>query len=184
MSERTGAWSVVILGGIVVLLALVVLVPVAGLFAQQSGDLDQSRQDLAVYRAALAARPRLEAELQNVSRQAAPSSALLGGDNASLAAATMQGFVKNLVERHGGQVRSAQALTAAASSGLDKISVQFELSIPLASLKAATYELETGAPYLFLDAVDIRPELYAAAGAPTNLHVTWTVHGYRQQGPR
>jgi hypothetical protein len=184
MSERTGSQSLVVFGGIAVLLALVVLLPVVGLFARQSGDLDQARQDLAVYRAELAARPRLEDELRTVSRQAVPANGLFSDDNASLAAAAMQGFVKSLVERHGGQVRSAQALTATAANGLDKIAVQFELSIPLASLKAATYDLETGTPYLFLDAVDIRPELYAAAGAPANLHVTWTVHGYRQQRPR
>jgi hypothetical protein len=60
--------------------------------------------------------------------------------------------------------------------------VQYEVSLPPGSLLAATYELETRTPYLFVDAAEIRPELYGdtPAAAPSALHVSWTIHAYRR----
>lgn len=182
--SRPRGWPLVILAGLVLLLAFAVLMPIGELFADQSDEAAQAQQELGVYRAQIAARPRLEAELAAVDRQTPATSQLLTGASTALAAATMQSLVKDLVERHGGQVRSAQTLAASIANGLEKVQVQYELSIPLGSLKAVTYQLETRAPYLFLDEVEIHPELYTggATGAPGNLHVQWLVHGYRQRG--
>lgn len=171
-----------VLAGTLAVLLLVVLIPLFVLLAGQSDEVVQARADLAASRAQIAARPRLQAELAALERQESQTGALLGGTSTALAAASMQSLVKELVEHHGGQMRSAQTLAASATTGLEKVQVQFELSLPLGSLKAATYELESKAPYLFLDEVEIRPEQYtgAAATAPGSLHVTWTVHGYRR----
>lgn len=181
-SPRATGWPLVILLGTIVLIGFAVVMPVAEMFAEQGDDIAQARQDFVAYRAQIAARPSLASELESLDRQGLLKNALLPGNNAALAAAGMQDVVKRLIERHAGQVRSAQALETSASAGLEKVVVQFEVTVPLGSLKAVTYELETSTPYLFLDAVEIRPEIYAedATATPRDVHVQWTVHGYRR----
>jgi general secretion pathway protein M len=183
---RGRGWPLVILAGIVVVLAIVVVLPVAESFAEQNDEIAQSRDDLALYRAQIAARPQLEATLASIDRREASTAGLLRGDSDALAAATMQSLVKALIERHGGQVRSVQNLPSVPVGGLRKIEVQYEVSIPLGALKSVTYQLETGEPYLFLDNVDIRAEdgwiADSAKAAPRDLHVQWTISGYRWAG--
>jgi len=175
-------WPLVILAGIAVVLFFAVLLPTVELFAIQREDIAQAREDMASYRAQIGLRPQLQAQLTALDRQEAQAVSLLHGSSSAIAAANMQSLVKGLIEAHSGQMRSAQLLSASASDGLEKIEVQFELSLPLGSLAAATFEVETGRPFLFLDSVDVRPETYAGAatGVPGNLHVQWTMHGYRR----
>ncbi|HEY2069244.1 MAG TPA: type II secretion system protein GspM [Rhizomicrobium sp.] len=174
-------WSFVILIAVAMVPVLAVALPVADLFLQQSDETARLKEDYANYRASIAAQPALKMERANLDRQESAAAALLHGDSAALAAANMQSLVKLLVERHGGHLRSAQNLSTAISGGMEKIEAAYELTIPAGSLKAVTYELETGSPYLFLDGVAIRGE-QLADGAPHDLHVSWTVHGYRWAG--
>ena len=175
-------WPLVILAGIGVVFFFAVVLPTIELFAMQREDADQVRQDMAVYRAQRAARPRLQAELAALERQEEQAAALLKGGSTAIAAANMQALVKRLIESHSGQMRSAQLVSASATNGLEKIEVQYEVSLPLGSLAGATFELESGRPFLFLDSVEVRPEVYAgeATSAPGALHVQWTMHGYRR----
>lgn len=181
-------WAAAILAGIVLIVLIVVVAPVAVSFAEQGDEIEQSRDQLAQYRALIASRPALEARLATIGRRDASMSGLLQGDSTALAAANMQALVTALVHRHGGQVRSVQNLPAASSGGLEKIEVQYELSLPLASLKGAIYQLETGQPFLYLDEMDIHPEESAALdgpmSAPRDLHVELLVRGYRWVGAR
>ena len=110
--------------------------------------------------------------------------ALLPGASTALAAASMQSLVKALVEHHSGQIRSAQPMPGAAADGMEKVVVQYEVSLPLGALRAALHDLESQTPFLFIDEIEIRPELYAAGAAttPSDLHVQWTLHGYRRTG--
>lgn len=184
--QRGRGWPLVVLTGIVVVLLIVVVVPVVGSFREQDEEIAQARIAFAVYRSQIASRPALEAQLAALNRRQASTAGLLTGDSAALAAANMQNLVKALVERHGGQVRSVQTLPSAMAGGLERIPVQYELSIPLGSLKAVTYQLEAGLPYLFLDAVDVRTERnwapQGSASTPRDLYVQWTVSGYRWAG--
>jgi general secretion pathway protein M len=186
MAARGKGWPLAILIGIVVVLLIVIVLPVAETFGEQSDEIAQSQDEYAAYRAQIASRPRLEAELAALDRQESSTAGLLRGGNAALAAANMQGLVKTLVERHGGQVRSVQNLPSSMVGGLEKIEVQYELSIPLGSLKAVTWQLETNVPYLFLDDVQIHPENGwspgDAAASSRNLYVQWTITGYRWVG--
>ncbi len=183
---RGRGWPLAILAGILVVLLIVVVLPVVETFGEQSDEIAQAKSELALYGAQIASRPALETELAALDRREAATAGLLRGDSAALAAAQMQGLVKALVERHGGQVRSVQTLPASQMGGLEKIPVQYELSLPLGSLKSVTYQLETNVPYLFLGAVDIRVENGfipdTASTAPRDVHVQWTITGYRWVG--
>lgn len=178
-------WPLLILLAVTVLGVFAVLWPLTALFAAQHDELASTQGDIAHYRAQIARRPALEAELKNLKAQAAPSEALLSGANTALAAAAMQGEVKALVERHGGQLRSAQNIGSSVSDGLEKIVIQYDVTLTPASLKGAIYDLETRAPYLFVEQADIAPELSGdGATAPATLRVQWTIHGYRRVGAR
>lgn len=183
---RSRGWAMAILIGILIVLVMAVAVPVAGSFAEQSDEIEQSKSLLAAYRAEIAARPALEARLAALGRREASTSGLLRGDSTALAAANMQGLVTALVHQHGGQVRSVQNFPSAPAGGLEKIVVQYDLSLPLASLQNVIYQLETGQPFLFLDHVDIRPEeggtLDGPGAAPRDLHVEFLIRGYRWAG--
>jgi general secretion pathway protein M len=183
---RGRGWLLVAVLGVAVLVLGAGVTATTELFSQQHDEIAQARDDSASYRSLIAARPYLEREYGALVRREAGAASLLHGDSVALAAAEMQNLVKALVEHHGGQLRSAQLLPGSPANGLEKVAVQYELSIPLGALKSATYQLETGRPYLFLDEVEIRPQSYAGAtsGAPGNLNVEWTIHGYRrQEGP-
>ena len=177
-------WAMAILIGIVLVLVMAVAVPVAGSFAEQNDEIEQSKTLLADYRAEIAARPALEARLAALGRREATTGGLLRGDSTALAAADMQTLVTTLVHQHGGQVRSVQNFPAAPAGGLEKIAVQYELSLPLASLQNVVYRLETGQPFLFLDRVDIHPEEAGTldGAAPRDLHVELLIRGYRWAG--
>jgi general secretion pathway protein M len=179
-------WPIAILAGIVVLLLIVVVLPVVETFGEQSDEIAQSQEQFAIYNSQIASRPKLEAQLTALNQREASTAGLLRGDSAALAAASMQSLVKALVERRGGQVRSVQNLPSQPLGGLEKIEVQYELSIPLGSLAGVAYQLETSVPYLFLDDVDVRSEEawlpQDATGAPRDLHVQWTIRGYRWAG--
>lgn len=183
---RGRGWFFVLVGAGVLLLVTLIAMPLAALFVEQSDAMAGAQADLAHYRAEIAARPRLERARAALDRDDATLSTLLPGASDSLASANLQGLVKTLVEHRGGQLRSAQAVAAGTAGGLEKITVQFELTLPLGALEGATYDLESRSPYLYLDEIDVRPEIYADArsGAPSSVHVTWTVHGYRSAGSR
>jgi hypothetical protein len=186
MATQGRGWPLAILAGITLVLAIMIGLPVVEAFGEQSDEIAQSKSDLALYQDEIRARPKLEAELAALNQREASTTGLLRGDSTALAAADMQALVKALVERHGGQLRSAQNLPSAMVGGLEKIDVQYELSIPLGSLKSVAYELETNPTYLFLSDVDIRVENgFVEAGAsdtPRDLHVQWTISGYRWVG--
>lgn len=183
---RGRGWTLFAVLGVAVLVFCVVVTAVIEIFSQQHDEIVQASVDSASYRSLIAARPNLEREYGALERREAAAASLLHGESVALAAAEMQDLVKVLVERNGGQLRSAQLLSSPPANGLERVVVQYELSIPLGALKGVTYQLETGKPYLFLDEVEIRPESYAGAtsGTPANLNVEWTIHGYRrQEGP-
>ncbi|MEJ1968516.1 MAG: type II secretion system protein GspM [Rhizomicrobium sp.] len=180
-SSSGRGWPLAILAGIVVLALGAALVPVAGAFAEQSDAVAQLQEALARYRALIAARPRLVVEMASVRSRETATAAFLPGDSTALAAANLQGLIKALVERHGGQMRSGETLFSTTTRGLERIQMQYVLSLPLGSLKGALYDLETAAPYLFVDDIEVRPETIAGpTGAPGSLYVQWTVHGYRR----
>ncbi|HEY1707118.1 MAG TPA: type II secretion system protein GspM [Rhizomicrobium sp.] len=185
---RGRGWSHVLLIALATVLVIAIGVPVVESFIDQSDEIAESKTTLIRLRGQIAAKPRLERELAEIDSLGAATASLLRGGSEALAAANMQNAVKGLVERHGGQVRSAQNLPSAMLGALQRIQVQYELSLPLGSLPAVTYELETSMPYLFLNDVDIRAEKAwgpggTSSGVP-NLHVLWTVSGYRWAGTR
>jgi hypothetical protein len=165
---------------------LLVVDPITEAFAAQDEEIAQSHQMLAAYERRIALRPLIEKRLAESRRTDASSAGAVPGISAELAAANVQKLVKAIIEGQGGQIRSVQNLAPVATAGFQRIEIQYDLSLPMTRLKGTAYRIETNAPYLFLDGVDIRaPENWQAgpytSDAP-DLDVRWTVRGYRWAG--
>ena len=175
-----------ILLGLALIAWFAVINPIAGAFQDQRERQDRASRLLASYQAELAARPQLEAQLDRLKEGQSATSRLVQGQNADLAAANMQSLVKALVAQETGQIRTAQNLDPQSNDGLERIAIQYEISLPAARLENTIYRVETDSPNLFLDDVDNRmPESWqteGAAGDPPPVEVRWTVRGYRNMG--
>ena len=170
----------------VALVWVVVVEPIADAFAAQGEEIAQSHQILAAYERRIALRPLIEKRLAEMKQDDASSAGAIPGISAELAAANVQKIVKAIIEGQSGQIRSVQNLPPATAAGFQRIEIQYDLSLPMARLKAAAYRLETSTPYLFLDRIDIRaPESWEGGSYeadPPNVDVRWTVRGYRWVG--
>jgi general secretion pathway protein M len=154
------------------------------ILASVTGDaeaLRASRTLLAGYRRAIANRPAIEQHLAMARQADAALTGLLPGASATLAAAALQAEMKRLVEDAGGQLRSTQDLPAAAEAGFERVEARFDLALPLSGLPNLLGAIESHAPFLFLDKIEIHAsETVGTMAVP--LSVRWTVHGYRRPG--
>jgi len=165
---------------------LVVIEPISNAFAAQDEEIAQSHQMLAAYERRIALRPLIEKRLAELKQDDASAAGAIPGVSAELAAANIQKIVKTIIEGQNGQIRSVQNLVPVTAAGFQRVEIQYELSLPMTRLKAAAYRLETNAPYLFLDGIDVRaPENWQSGPYetdPPNIDVRWTVRGYRWVG--
>jgi len=177
---RTGVYTALGLG--IAAFALVIVTPVVAAFAAQNGDIDDMLQQLGSYRAEIAAKPVLKAQLTELDRQGATVPGVIEGDTTALAQAQLQRQVKTLVEANQGTLHSVQAVPAVKQGGFETIAVQADLSVPISRLKALAYALSAHRPYLFVDEASISAppsDLDNIQVHEQMLDVRWTVHGYR-----
>jgi hypothetical protein len=159
-------------------IGLVFLLLVAGARSEAQDNL----ADLGRFRAEVASRPLVEHALAIVRSQASSHPAFLHGDSDALVQASLQSDVKAMVEAAGGEVRSAFVLPPTPDHGLDLVSVQYDLMLPVTRLHDLAYAIETHTPYLFVTAA----ELSAPQNWPTDpkapepeLELRWTIAAYR-----
>ena len=168
--------------GIALLLLVLLAAPVVAAFSAQNSDIDKSLRQLGLYRAEIASKPALEAELAELDRQGASVPGVIGGDSTALAQAQLQSQIKAVVEAAQGTVRSVQALPATKQGGFETIAVQCDFSVPESRLKDLAYAVGAHKPYLFIDEASIAAppnDPDAAINREQTLDVRWTVHGYR-----
>jgi hypothetical protein len=179
---RTQRGAVAALCLVIAIFALVVVTPVVAAFSAQADDIGDLLQQLGLYRAEIASKPALQAQLAELDREGANVPGVIEGDSTALAQAQLQQQIKTIIEANQGNLRSVQALPAAKRAGFETIAVQCDLSVPESRLKSLAYALSTHKPYLFVDEASIS----APPSDPDNvqaheqvLDVRWTVHGYR-----
>jgi general secretion pathway protein M len=186
MRGRTGALTA---AAIAVVVALAILAGLAiAIFGGQSADTDDAVHQLAVYRAQVALRPQLEAQLKALKQRAAATPGLIASDSPALAQAQLQDAVKTIVTANQGEVRTAQIVPASTNNGFETIAIQYDIMLPMAKLRDLTYALETSTPYLFIDDADITSTQDWQSGDPQNanpmVEVRWTIHAFRWSGAK
>ena len=179
---KTRGAALAALGLGAVLFAVLVVTPIAAAFSAQDDDIRDSLRQLGFYRAEIAAKPQLEAELKTLNAEGASVPGVIDAPSTAIAQAKLQGEIKAIVEANGGSVRSMQVMASASQSGFEIVAVQSDLSIPEARLKDLAYAVAAHAPYLFVDEASVSApprEPDDPANRQTMLDIRWTVHGYR-----
>jgi len=172
-------------------IAIVMLVLIAGAAAlffywrSEAADIEQSLERLAGYEAAVAARPQLEAELKRVQQESASLAGLVSGASAPLAGANMQNAVRTIVGRSGGEIRSSQNLPPSSADGFEKIEIAYDVTLPMNQLRDLLYQLETAAPFLFLDRFNLETQQNLSQrpdGTQPQIDIHFVARGYRWVG--
>jgi general secretion pathway protein M len=99
----------------------------------------------------------------------------------TVAASALQQYVLNRLEANGGTVQSIQTepVPDMNSEGLQRLNAQLSFEGSVNSLQQILFDLEAGAPFVFVDALTIQP-VSAAGGtrAGDRLRVTLLMSGY------
>lgn len=140
-------------------LLLLASVSVMGIALQSRADAAQERNER---REMLS---RLEGRLKTAGSRptAAPPAAFLDASTPGLASAQLQSYVGQLAGNQNASLVSSGAETVKRDDAPDTVRVQATLDMNLQSLRALLYELESGTPYVFVDALTVQP-VNAAAG--------------------
>jgi general secretion pathway protein M len=106
---------------------------------------------------------RLEARLRAIASRptAAPPAAFLDASTPALASAQLQSYLGQLAGD--GNLVSSGGEAAKRDDAPDTVRVQATLDMNLQSLRAVLYQLESGTPYVFVDALAVQP-INATAG--------------------
>jgi general secretion pathway protein M len=106
---------------------------------------------------------RLEARLRAIASRptAAPPAAFLDASTSGLASAQLQSYLGQLAGD--GNLVSSGGEAAKRDDAPDTVRVQATLDMNLQSLRAVLYQLESGTPYVFVDALAVQP-INATAG--------------------
>jgi general secretion pathway protein M len=130
---------------------------------------------------------RLEAKLQTISNQSiatAPPAAFLDATTQGLAGAQLQSYLSRLASTQNATLVSAGGEAAKHDDAPDTIRLQATLDMNLKALRTVLYQLESGTPYVFVDALTIQPA-GAVAGRSVEdpvLRTTLSLRAFWQRG--
>jgi len=116
---------------------------------------------------------------------AAPESALLHAQTPGLASAQLETYVSQLaISQQAGLISSA-VLNAAHPEDSDAVRIQTTLDIRYDALQRLLYKLESGSPYVFVDAFVLQPEVTGAprTGTQQAMKVTLNLRALWSQTP-
>lgn len=140
-----------------VLLAVYVfaVAPIIAGYAEIDAAVSQAEELLERYRRVAAARPALEARLNELEARQSEIGTYLSGDTDALAGAELQELVNATVEKAGGRLRSVQILPVKSDAGFRRIGVRVQMTATVSEIQSLLYELEAGRTFLFVDNLEI-----------------------------
>ncbi len=133
-----------------------VIEPLMSEYVRLQRSIDQSRHLLAKYRALEATREGLESDLATLRARKTRETEYLTAATASLAGAEIQNRLKDVLEDVGAEPRSVQTLQDGNDESGGRVRVRVQFTVRSESLNQVLYLLETEAPLLFVDNIDIR----------------------------
>lgn len=145
-------------------------------------DIDQR---LVRYERLAAARPELQKKLEAV-RAMGSRKYFLKASAPSLSAAEIQERVRQFVEAQGGRLISVQVAQPKEEARFRQITVTVQANANIAALHKILRAIETGEPYLFIDAMTVRaqvpPGFKPAPGFEPEMFLQLDVTGYAITG--
>jgi general secretion pathway protein M len=174
--DREQAISVVVL-----VLLLLVSASALGMSFQARSDAVRENSERGEMLSRLEARLRANA---NRPTAAAPPAAFLDASTASLASAQLQSYLAQLAGDQHASLVSSGGEVAKRDDAPDTIRLQATLDMNLQSLRAVLYQLESGTPYVFVDALAVQP-ISATAGRAVEdplLRTTLSLRAFWRRG--
>jgi len=160
--------------------------PLVSLYVSQSVLIERKESQIVRYRQLAESQESLEQELALLKRRSPAAAYYVAGETPALASARMQQYLKQIVERNGGELTSTQILTRDDGDESNSTSLKVRLTADLNASWQILYALESGRPMLFLDnlVISARPVRgRAAKGAPEiSLDLNFDMTGYLREG--
>ncbi len=127
---------------------------------RRTGEAIVETRDLLVrFNRQAAARSRLEQRLERLRELVARQGHYLDGTTYAVAAASLQDNVKAIVETQGGEIQSIQTMPSAANDDTRRVAIRVQSLMVVDSLLHTIHRLESGAPYLFVDNLEVQGRL-------------------------
>ena len=151
---------------------LLVVAPVAGLYAERQSTLETRRMLLPRLKAAADELPELRARAAELRAAANARKVTLDGQSDAVASANLQGRIEELASSAGAMIGSTESLPAEVRGGYRRIGLRYVLSGPYETLVKLLARLEAATPPLVIDNLHIHGVLRARrAGAAA----TWPI---------
>ena len=138
---------------------LLAVAPVLDSYRRTAEEIVETRHLLARYERQAAARSDLEERLTALRELVARQGHYLDGATYAVAAASLQDNVKAIVEGQGGELQSIQTMPSAANDDSRRVAIRVQSLMTVEPLLHTIHRLEAGAPYLFLDNLEIQGRL-------------------------
>lgn len=157
--------------------------PVLDSFERDADSIVETRELLARFDRQAAARFSLEEKLESLRSLVAEQGHYLEDGTYAVAAASLQDNVKAIVEGQGGEVQSIQTMPSPANDETRKVSIRVQSIMSVEPLLHTIHQLESGAPYLFIDNLEIQGRLSrrarrGEAEEETDLLVWFDLYGF------
>ena len=172
----------ILLSGLIAL-GLVVIAPLFLALRSPWNRIAEARQQIQSLQRQAVDGPALEQRMKALTTMLASSPGLLGGENASLAAAQLQGELSRIIENAGGEVQSISIESPASNGGFEKVTVHFQSTVPRDRLSGLVYGVETHEPFFFLTNLHIvasdNPDVSHFSERDLNLQIDGDVEAFR-----
>ena len=157
-SKKTQRWLAVgVLITVVLIISLVVIVPLLN----KGMALHEAKNNLLLklqqYERILATKEVVIASMAKIQQQHELQHYFNSQNTDALASAEMQEFIKKTIVDAGGQLSSTQALPVNNKGKFSRITVRVRMMGNSEVLRAMLYKIETSAPLIIIDQIDIRP---------------------------
>jgi general secretion pathway protein M len=157
-SRKMQQWLAVgLLIAVVLIISLVVIVPLLN----KGLELHEAKNNLVFklqqYERILDTKEAVVASMAKIQRQHEQQGYFNSQNTDALASAEMQEFIKKTIVDSGGQLSSTQALPVSNKGKFSRISVRVRMTGNSEVLRAVLYKIETSAPLIIIDQIDIRP---------------------------
>jgi general secretion pathway protein M len=140
------------------------VMPVQAFFAERDAQIVSQRALLARFAAVAGLQTRVEAAAREADAQV-ETGEFLAGSNEGVIVADLQTHLKTIAEAGGARLRSVQSLPPKTRDEVRYVGARLDINGPLAAIQRTLHALESGTPYLFVDAAVVR------VAPPTNAQV-------------
>jgi len=157
-SRQMQRWSAVaLLVAAILLVGLAVIVPVLNKGLELSEAKNNLVFRLQQYERILARKDAVIANMSAIKEQYQKRGLLNRQSTGALASAEVQELIKKVITEAGGQLSSTQALPLSSKNEFSRITVRVSMTGNSEVLRAVLYKIETAAPLIIINQIDVRP---------------------------